>query len=99
MSASAGKGQFLPSLLRSTYPEHTVKRVAAAADVPHETARNYVRGRSEPSLSVLLRMAARCDLIAEALQGILNDRRAPSLADRAVPMAGQGAASDRGDKA
>lgn len=97
MSASTSKGRILPALFRETYPEHTAKRVAAAADVPHETARNYVRGVAEPSLSTLLRMAARCDRMAAALERLLNDRRAAAVADRPVPMAGQRAAADRGD--
>jgi len=97
MSASVRNGQIVPAVIRAAYPQHATKRVAAAADVPLETARNYVRGRAEPSLSTMLRMAARCERFAEALERLLNDRRAASLADRPVPMARERAAADRGD--
>ena len=99
MSATTRNGQIVPALIRAAYPEHATKRVATAADVPLETARNYVRGRAEPSLSTLLRMAARCEQFAEKLEGLLHDRRAAALADRPVPMARQHAAADGGGKA
>ena len=96
MNATAREGQFLPAVLRAAYPEHTVKRVSAAAGVPHESARNWVRGRSEPSLSVLLRMAARCDRFADALERRLNDRRAARAGNQVLSMARPHAAPDGG---
>lgn len=97
MNATTREGQIMPALLRAAYPQHAAKRAARSADVPHETARNWVRGRAEPSLSTLLRMATHCDRIADALETMLHDRRAASLAGRPVPMDGGNAAADRGD--
>lgn len=97
MSATTPEGQILPNLLRTAYPRHTAKLAATTADVPHETARNWTRGRAAPSLSTLLRMAARCDRMADALERLLHDRRAAAAADPVLPMAGQRAASDRGE--
>lgn len=96
MSATTRDGQVMPALLREAYPAHATKRTARAADVPLETARNWVRGRAEPSLSTLLRMAQRCDEFAAALERRLNDRRNSPSADQVLPMAGRGTATDRG---
>lgn len=97
MSATVREGRIVPALLREAYPRHTVKMTARAADVPHETGRNWVRGRAEPSLSTLLRMASRCERMATALERILNDRRNAAVADRPVSLAGKPAATDGGD--
>lgn len=74
MSASVREGQIVPALLRAAYPQDTAKRAAVAADVSHETSRNWVRGRSQPSLSILLRMASRCEQLAAALERTLAER-------------------------
>jgi hypothetical protein len=99
VSATARDGQDVPNLLRAAYAQHVTKRTAIAADVPVETARNWVRGRATPSASTLLRMAARCDRVASALERLLNDRRANRAADPVLPMAGGPTAADRGGKA
>lgn len=96
MSATTRNGQDVPNLLRAAYPRHTAKMAASAADVPPETARNWLRSRATPSASTLLRMASRCDRLADALARLLHDRRA-ALADRPASMARQRAAADRGD--
>ena len=63
-------------LLREVYPTHTAKRAAAAADASHRTSEAWVSGRREPSISVFLRMANRCDRMADALQRVLDARQA-----------------------
>lgn len=98
MSATARSGQDVPNLLRAAYPgKHAAKRIATAAEVPPETARNWLRSRATPSASTLLRMAARCDRMAAALESLMHDRRVATLADPVPPMAGERAAADRGD--
>lgn len=100
MSATARNGHDVPNLLRAAYPgQHAAKRAAQAAEVPSETARNWLRGRATPSASTLLRMAARCDRLADALERLLHDRRAAALANRSLPTAGGRATADRGGKA
>lgn len=76
LSATTSAGQILPSLLRAAYPRHTAKSAAIAAGVPHETARNWLKGRASPSLPFLLRWASRCDQMADALQHELDAARA-----------------------
>ena len=68
MSASVPAGDGITPLLREAYDKHRAKRAAHAADVPHETARSWLKGQSTPSAAVLLRMAARCDDFAAALE-------------------------------
>jgi len=96
MSATVRSGHVVPNLLRAAYPKHTTKRAATAANVPNETARNWLRGRAVPSASTLLAMAARCDRLADALERFLHDRRATSPADQVLPMACECAPADRG---
>lgn len=89
MIATSKAGHFLPPLIRDAYPRDTSKRAAIAADVPHETARNWVRGKACPSADTLLLWAARCDAMAAALERLLDDRRAARLAgpSAAAPVA------------
>lgn len=94
MSATAPKGHFLPPLLREAFPRHTVKMVERGANVPHETARNWVHGKAVPSAETLLGWAARCEALADALQRTLDARRAAAVADRRLPRAGEAAALD-----
>jgi hypothetical protein len=93
-NATIPAGQMLPALIRDAYPTHTAKRAAIAAGVPHETARNWVRGRAAPSLPFLLRWAAKCDLMASALERQIDDARRArrcAAADRSIsPVAAQG---------
>ena len=84
------------NLLRAAYPRHTAKLAAIAADVPTETSRNWIRGRATPSASTLLRMAARCDRMADALTRMLHDRRAARAAGTAPTPHSDTAAADRG---
>lgn len=97
MSATVRSGHVVPNLLRAAYPKHTTKRAATAANVPNETARNWLRGRAVPSASTLLNMAERCDALANALQRLLDDRRSPSPNHCLPSMARERAAADRGD--
>ena len=107
MSATSRVGHRMPpdtgipvcNLLRAAYPRHTAKLAAIAADVPAETSRNWVRGRATPSASTLLRMAARCDRMAAALERILHDRRVSRTAGADASTDGAGAAADRGAQA
>jgi hypothetical protein len=73
MTASAGKGHLVPSLIRAAYPDHAAKRWARAAAIPVETARNHLRGRATPSAATLLRAAAHCERIANALARLADD--------------------------
>jgi hypothetical protein len=63
MNASAASGLFLPSLLRATWPRHTVKHVARCAGCGLDTARNWVRGRGAPSLDRLAQMTRNNDAL------------------------------------
>jgi hypothetical protein len=87
MNATMREGRWLPPLLRAAYPRHTAKLVAQAADVPHETARNWTKGKCAPSADVLLRMAMRCERMAAALEdwGARHDGK-----DRRGAAAGSG---------
>lgn len=96
MSATVRSGHVVPNLLRAAYPKHTTKRAATAANVPNETARNWLRGRAVPSASTLLAMATRCDRLADALERFLHDRRHSAGSDQVLPMARECAAADRG---
>jgi hypothetical protein len=87
MSATARSGHDVPNLLRTAYPEHAAKRAASAAEVPPETARNWLRGRATPSASTLLRMASRCERLADALERKLHDRRIAQAGNQVPPMA------------
>lgn len=98
MTAIGQKGRDVPDLLRAAYPRHATKRAALAADVPTETARNWLRGRATPSASTLLRMAARCGRMASALERLLHDRRVSRAARADASPNGQQAAG-RGGKA
>jgi hypothetical protein len=91
MSATAEKASIL-ALLHDAYPRHTAKLAASAADVPLATAKAWASGRFTPSAEALLRMAARCDQIADALQRTLDARRAARVDDRRVADAGPAAA-------
>ncbi len=88
--ATISAGQILPSLIREAYPRDTAKRAAIAANVPHETARNWCRGRASPSLPFLLRWASTCDLMAAALKrhvaGARAARGAAAEARAAAPV-------------
>ena len=101
MSASAAKGHLLPPLLREAWPRHTAKRVALAADVPLETARNWVRGRAAPSAELFLRLADTSGGFADAIERLLDARRAARLdganaaADRSLGAGARGAAAVR----
>jgi transcriptional regulator with XRE-family HTH domain len=55
-------------VLAEAYPVHTAKRAAQAAGVSHRTAEAWTTGRRSPTADVLLRMAARCDRLADALE-------------------------------
>lgn len=92
MSATAQKGHFLPPLLREAYPRHTVKMVERQADVPHETARNWVRGKAVPSAETLLRWAARCEAMAAALRRTIDAERAAGAGGISAAHAGEDAA-------
>jgi hypothetical protein len=89
-------GHAMPPLLREAYPQHAAKRAAAAADVPIETARTWVRGRAAPSAERLLLMADRCDAMAAALEARLRRRRADPAGSVAAAAGGAGAAADGG---
>jgi hypothetical protein len=76
------------SILRAAYPAHAAKLAARAADVSARTAEAWVSGRREPAASVLLRMALRCDRMADALQGILDARQAARRDDCGASLDG-----------
>lgn len=78
----------LTSLFREAYPRHTAKHVARAADAPVATAKAWVAGRFTPSATTLLKMAAACGRLADALERHINASRDPA-------MASPGAASRR----
>ena len=82
-SASAAKGHDVPNLLRAAWGRDTAKRAALAANVPHETARNWLRGRARPLAETLLRMAERDEAMAAALSTRLDALRADRAASRA----------------
>lgn len=90
MSAIAQTGCLLTPIFREAWPKNTAKRAAIAADVPHETARNWVRGYATPSASVLLRMADHCDAFASALERRLASRRAARVAGEHGAATGEG---------
>lgn len=91
MNATLPKGHDVPALLRDAWRNHTAKRAAQAADVSHETARNWLRGRGRPLAETLLRMAARDEAMAAALARRLDDLRA----DRACEAAARAGANAR----
>lgn len=74
--ATAEAGHDVPSLMREAWPRHTAKRGAIAADVPHETARNWLRRRARPLADALLRMADNDEAMAAALRRRLDAARA-----------------------
>lgn len=92
MTATTEKGHFLPPLFREAFPRHTVKMVERGANVPHETARNWVRGKAVPSAETLLGWAARCDALADALQRTLDARRSQGVVHRHAAGPGEAAA-------
>lgn len=95
MTASAQMGDLVTQLFREAWPRHAAKHAAIAAEVPHETARSWIKRRAVPSADRLLRMAERDEALAAALERQLADRRAHRAAARQggrAPMAG---AADR----
>ena len=86
-------------LIAEAYPRDAAKHAARAAGVSHRTAEAWTTGRRSPAADILLRMAARCDRMAAALQRELDARRAATTADPrlagALPRAGVG--SDAAD--
>lgn len=95
MSATAPMGHGMPALIREAYPRHAAKSAARAARVPHETARNWVRGRAAPSAETLLAWAARCDAMAAALERRMNEIRAARRGGGDAAMDGARAAACR----
>ncbi len=89
-NASAAKGHDVPNLLRRAWPRDTAKLAACAADVPHETARHWLRGRARPLAETLLRMAERDEAMAAALAARLDDTRRDHAAARARKAAAMG---------
>jgi hypothetical protein len=86
VSATTEKA-WIHALLHDAYPRHTAKHAARAAEAPLGTAKGWVAGRFAPSAETLLRMAARCDAMADALERMVHARRAAS-AGRAAAAAG-----------
>ena len=78
---ASGSTPHMCGLLAEAYPQHTAKLAAQAAGVSHRTAEAWTTGRRSPAADVLLRMAARCDRMAAALQRNLDARRAAKTAD------------------
>jgi hypothetical protein len=76
MSATIGKGQDVPTLIREAWGKHAAKHAARAALVPYETARNWLRARAVPSAATLLAMAERDERMAAALEARLHALRA-----------------------
>lgn len=93
MSASAESPRMC-GLIAEAYPRDTAKLAARAAGVSHRTAEAWTTGRRSPAADVLLRMAARCDRMAAALQRNLDARRAAKAAHSSIgediPRAGLG---------
>jgi hypothetical protein len=79
VSATTEKA-WIHALLHDAYPRHTAKQAARAAEAPLGTARGWVAGRFAPSAETLLRMAARCDAMADALERMIHARRAAAPA-------------------
>ena len=88
MPATSRLGAALTPIFRDAYPRHASKRAAQAAEVPYETARAWVKGYATPSAAVLLRMAARCDDFASALERRLVAAREARALDRATAAGG-----------
>jgi hypothetical protein len=95
MKASAEVGHLVPLLIKAAFPRHSVKLMAAAADVPLETSRNWLRRRSIPSAASLLKAATRCERFAHALGRLARDLEAR----RAQPCAACAQASRDGEEA
>lgn len=84
---SSDNGASILALFHEAYPLHAAKRIAQAADVPLGTAKAWASGRFTPPSSVLLKMADRCDRIADALERRLHARRRDQMAgEPAAPM-------------
>ena len=91
MIATTHPGRVVPHLLRRAWPRHAAKRAASAANVPLETARNWVRGRAAMTAETLIRMAARDEALASALMRGLD-----AEADTRPRAAAAGEAAARG---
>lgn len=76
MNATMTMGELSPlsvrELLRSLWPVNTTKQAARAADVPLDTAKCWVGGRSCMSADKLLRMAARDPSFNAELRRVLE---------------------------
>jgi transcriptional regulator with XRE-family HTH domain len=98
-------GLFLPPILREAYARPAAKRIAIDAGCSVETARNWLRGRCEPGLSFIDRMAARNIRLRAALIQELSrhDAAAARAGAAGTPRAAQGgmvgAAGDMGGPA
>jgi hypothetical protein len=84
MKSSDNEASIL-ALLHEAYPAHAAKRIAQAADVPLGTAKAWASGRFTPPSSILLKMADRCELIADALERRLHARRRDRMAGEVAP--------------
>lgn len=93
MTAS-DNGASILALFHDAYPAHAAKRIAQAADVPLGTAKAWASGRYTPPSSVLLKMADRCDRMADALERRLHARRAARMAGNGTSGDGPPAASE-----
>lgn len=97
MSASAESPRMC-GLIAEAYPRDAAKFAARAAGVSHRTAEAWTTGRRSPAADVLLRMAARCDRMAAALQRNLDARTAAKTADPR-PVGSVAGIGDGGDVA
>lgn len=87
MNAS-NNGASILALFHDAYPAHAAKRIAHAADVPIGTAKAWASGRYTPPSSILLKMADRCDRMADALERRLHARRMARLGCSEAARAG-----------
>lgn len=87
MKSSDNEASIL-AIFSEAYPLHTAKRIAQAADVPLGTAKAWACGRYAPPCSILLKMADRCDRIADALERRLHARRCDRMAGPDAPRDG-----------
>jgi hypothetical protein len=82
-------------LLRATWPRHTAKQAARAANSPVATAKAWVQARFTPSADTLLRMAAEnAELRAELIRRLGEFDHATSLS---TPVDGAAIAERRPD--
>ena len=70
------------------------KRLANAAGVSINSAENWLRGRSSPSLENLIPLLANCDALVDAINTLITERKAKCSGVLLQPRLPIGLASD-----